>query len=105
MTQHLGIGDYDLRTPLHLAASNGHFKTVRYLVEKCGVEVNCKDRWGSTPLNDAAKQNIIDFLLEKGGEYGVQQKEYKVTDDNVLSKDKYRFLYAAFENELNLTKS
>ena len=28
------IGDYDLRTPLHLAASNGHLAAVRYLVEK-----------------------------------------------------------------------
>jgi len=29
----LEVGDYDLRTALHLAASNGHYDTVVYLCE------------------------------------------------------------------------
>ena len=45
-------GDYDARTPLHLASANGHFHIVKFLVE-IGVNVNPVDRWGATPLNDA----------------------------------------------------
>jgi ankyrin repeat protein len=37
---------------LHLATYNGHFEIVKLLVEK-GVDINLKDRYGSTSLNDA----------------------------------------------------
>jgi serine/threonine protein kinase len=37
--------DYDFRTPLHLAASEGHVDIVRYLIMK-GARVNRSDRWG-----------------------------------------------------------
>jgi ankyrin repeat protein len=30
-------------TPLHHASQNGHLEVVRYLIEKCGVDVNVKD--------------------------------------------------------------
>ena len=43
--------DYDKRTPLHVAASEGHLDICRYLVEK-GARINRVDRWGgskSTP--------------------------------------------------------
>ena len=58
-------GDYDKRTPLHLACSSGHLDIVEYLVEK-GVNINCTDRWESTPLNDAKMSSIIKYLKEKG---------------------------------------
>lgn len=32
----LSTGDYDFRTPLHLASSNGHSNIVRYLVNLFG---------------------------------------------------------------------
>ena len=44
-------GDYDLRTPLHLASSEGHIDIVKYLIE-VKVDKHPKDRWGNTPLSD-----------------------------------------------------
>merc|ERR1711988_1354725 len=56
----LSVGDYDARTALHLAATEGQHKDVKYLLAQQqidsggGVElVLQKDRWGSTPLDDA----------------------------------------------------
>ena len=43
--------DYDKRTALHLACSEGHFETVEYLLKK-KVDKNSKDRWNNTPLDD-----------------------------------------------------
>jgi glutaminase len=56
--------DYDLRTPLHLAASNGHLPCVRYLVCQAEKQVRnhnndilkATDRWGNTPLDDAIRE-------------------------------------------------
>lgn len=48
----LNIGDYDKRTPIHVATGAGHLHIVKYLLEQ-GVIVNPVDRWGATPLNDA----------------------------------------------------
>ena len=59
-------GDYDGRTPLHLACSNGHIDIVKYLIEHCKIKnKEPKDRWGNTPIDDAKReghQNIISFL-------------------------------------------
>ena len=42
--------DYDKRTGLHLAASEGHVDTVKLLIEK-GAEI-LKDRWGNTAIDE-----------------------------------------------------
>lgn len=58
------LGDYDKRTPLHLAASEGHGDVVEFLIAK-GAIVNAKDRFGNTPLLDAVthnKPNIVHIL-------------------------------------------
>lgn len=49
-------GDYDKRTALHLAASEGNDNIVKYLIDK-GADINVKDRWGHTPLDDAKAGN------------------------------------------------
>lgn len=49
----LGKGNYDRRTPLHIACSEGKFEVVKFLVEEAKVEVNPLDRWEATPLSDA----------------------------------------------------
>ena len=59
--------DYDGRTGLHLAASEGHLEAVKLLVQ-IGVHLNPKDRWGGTPLDDARRENhksVASFLEQK----------------------------------------
>jgi len=64
----LGVADYDTRTPLHIASSEGKFEAVEFLVDK-GVDVSAKDRWGFTPLDDAMRhkhEKIRKFLEDNG---------------------------------------
>jgi ankyrin repeat protein len=58
------ICDYDGRTPLHLAASEGAFATTDWLIGE-GVDVDAVDRFGRTPLMDAllAEQVAVAQLL------------------------------------------
>lgn len=60
--------DYDNRTPLHVAASEGSFAVADWLV-KSGVSINPVDRWGSTPLESAVYGNHTDLvkMLAKNG--------------------------------------
>ena len=64
----LDSADYDHRTPLHLAASEGHINIVCYLVDQ-RVELSPKDRWGGTPLADALRHEhteVAELLRAKG---------------------------------------
>ena len=68
----LGQGDYDQRTPLHLAASEGHFELILFLLDR-DIDANPRDRWGGTPLDDAIRGNhrgAADLLVSRGGECG-----------------------------------
>ncbi len=61
--------DYDRRTALHIAASEGKLKALRYLLA-LGVNINPIDRWGKTPLDDAEMQGhpgAVSMLSEHGG--------------------------------------
>ncbi|KAL9459366.1 hypothetical protein AB3S75_002712 [Citrus x aurantiifolia] len=56
--------DYDLRTPLHIAASEGLYLMAKLLVE-AGASVFPKDRWGNTPLDEGrmcGNKNLIKLL-------------------------------------------
>jgi len=69
-------GDYDQRTALHLAASNGRLTVVACLVDELGANVSPIDRWGGTPLDDAVRHshtNVREFLEGKGALRGVSQ--------------------------------
>ncbi|XP_044506366.1 potassium channel SKOR isoform X2 [Mangifera indica] len=58
--------DYDHRTPLHVAASEGLYLMVKLLLE-AGASVFTRDRWGSTPLDEGQRcgnKNLIKLLEE-----------------------------------------
>jgi len=60
-------GDYDRRTALHLAASEGQLDVVRLLIER-GADVSARDRWGGTPLDDARRHGhraVEELLLAR----------------------------------------
>lgn len=58
--------DYDQRTPLHVAASQGLYLMARLLLD-AGANVSAKDRWGNTPLDEgriSGNKNMMDLLEE-----------------------------------------
>jgi glutaminase len=52
----INAADYDGRSPLHLAASEGHAHVVKWLLRH-GADALVTDRWGGTPLDDARRGN------------------------------------------------
>ena len=74
----LSCADYDLRTPLHLAAAENQIDVVKFFIEEkrrasWAIELNPCDRWGGTPLDDAylhGNAAIIDLLEGAGGVRG-----------------------------------
>ena len=49
--------DYDNRTALHLACAEGHNRVVSLLIWK-HAQLDLKDRWGVTPLQDAIDEPV-----------------------------------------------
>jgi glutaminase len=62
----VNIMDYDKRTGLHIAASEGHYELVLYLLEN-GADASLKDRWDNTALEDAERSEHPDItqLIKK----------------------------------------
>ena len=61
--------DYDKRSGLHVAASEGALRVVQALLDR-GAEVNALDRFGHTPFDDATKQgdtDVIEVIEAAGG--------------------------------------
>jgi len=74
----LGCADYDMRTPLHLAAAENQVEVVTFFIAEKRrapyvINLNPRDRWGGTPLDDAylhGHQTIIELLEGAGGVRG-----------------------------------
>ena len=65
----LNEAEYDGRTGIHLAASEGHYEAVKFFIEK-RVDINPKDRWGGTPFADAKREkhkDVLTLLKKHGG--------------------------------------
>jgi ankyrin repeat protein len=60
----LSVGDYDGRTPLHLAAAEGHFDTVKFLINTCKVNPDPKDRWNRTPYTESIELKKVQCTLK-----------------------------------------
>lgn len=72
--------DYDRRTALHVAASEGHLHIVEFLVNYLKESnynmrrtINRSDRWGGSPLDDAHRhrqKEVAQFLRDHGAKTG-----------------------------------
>jgi serine/threonine protein kinase len=70
--EHVNFRDYDRRTALHVAASEGHLDICKFLIDR-GARINRSDRWGGSPLDDAHRHrhlDVIPYLREKGASTG-----------------------------------
>ena len=56
------LEDGDSNTALHLACSEGHIACVRFLIETCNVDIQVRDRWGNTPMEEAKKSNNMKVI-------------------------------------------
>ncbi|KAF7665819.1 hypothetical protein LDENG_00130740 [Lucifuga dentata] len=75
-------GDYDGRTPLHIAVSEGHLKVVQYLLSH-GATVYAKDRYGDTPLCNAVRfrhKDVVRLLRQTGAHFSRNELEEAGTE-------------------------
>eukprot|EP00980_Cylindrotheca_fusiformis_P020957 scaffold7970_cov118-Cylindrotheca_fusiformis.AAC.13 len=57
-------GDYDMRRPVHIAASEGNMNAFRVLVQ-AGADLTVRDRWNNTVLDDAKRSKhgkLVEFI-------------------------------------------
>ena len=65
---HADDSDYDRRTALHLACSEGHLAAAEALIA-LGARTDAQDRWGQVPLQDAMRHGhraVADLLRRAG---------------------------------------
>lgn len=86
-------GDYDNRTPLHIASACGHEDILRILIWN-GSDINTKDRFGFTSLYEAVQhnnKNVTDILQEKFAKMGLDNESSAAI-----------LCWAAYNNDISL---
>lgn len=103
---------------LHKAASNGHFKTAKALVEH-KAEINAQDKNKQTPLHRAmasGNEDLILFLIENGADLNAKDDQenlphnfYHVKDikkaENILSKLKEKGVDLNYESKVERSRT
>jgi ammonium transporter Rh len=78
----VSAGDYDKRTPLHIAAAAGSVEVCQFLVSK-GADVNAEDRFAGQPIEDAARHGhllVVEYLKDNGA----KMKNVEVHESKML---------------------
>ncbi|XP_044293118.1 60 kDa lysophospholipase-like [Varanus komodoensis] len=78
MGGNLSCEDYDGRTPLHVASSEGHVHLAEYLLKR-GASVYTKDRYGATPLMNAIEfrnKDVIQLLRKTGAHLSSEELKH-----------------------------
>merc|ERR1711957_361457 len=86
--------DYDCRTGLHLAASEGRLESAAFLLNEAAVNPNALDRFMLTPLDDAIRHGkgaIESLIRESGGLTG---------DDPAMAEEVNAFRISQEEEKL-----
>uniref|UniRef100_A0A671L8Q5 glutaminase n=1 Tax=Sinocyclocheilus anshuiensis TaxID=1608454 RepID=A0A671L8Q5_9TELE len=84
----MDLKDYDSRTPLHVAAAEGHMDVVLFLMQSCKVNPFVKDRWGNIPRDDAMQfghEDLVKILEEYEQKY-IQTSQTDAEDRSHQSK-------------------
>lgn len=66
-------GDYDRRTPLHLACASGNHGAVEVLLQEDVINMDCRDNFGRTPLMEAVRhgnESCARKLMHRGAHHG-----------------------------------
>ena len=87
--------DYDRRTALHVAASDGALEVVKVLIEE-GASLNERDRFGHTPLDEAVAYqhaSVAELLMFYNAEHGD------------LARLEAQLITAAAANDLNAARA
>ncbi|CAE7946664.1 SKOR [Symbiodinium sp. KB8] len=93
-------GDYDRRTPLHLACASGNHAAVEVLIQEDSINMSCRDNFGRTPLMEAVRhgnENCARLLQTRGAHHGFCEDGN--TDDSNVTHAGQELCQAAFSGQ------